>query len=280
MDRFIKKITPYNVTDPNNLSVLYCKGQFLTVNNQALFSLENILTLTNQVQHYIISIGCWNNHPIYLIILLESPVIPSNMSWQALRPIMLTVDMTSFKMLGYALQIAIWFENNQFCGRCGHSMQYISAQEFRMDCPHCQYMVYPRLNPSMIILVTRGDKILLAHSHRFSNTMYSTLAGFVEPGESVEQCAHREVWEEVQLTIKNLHYIGSQNWPYPNALMLGFHAEYETGEITPQADEIADAQWFSVYDLPTLPPKQAISRYLIDLYVSQYLGNSKPALPN
>jgi len=131
----------------------------------------------------------------------------------------------------------------------------------------------------MIVLITRGDEVLLARSPRFVPGVYSTLAGFAEPGESAEECLIREVREEVQVEVQNIQYVGSQCWPFPHSMMLGFHAEYAGGEIVPQADEIEDAQWFNIHSLPPLPASRSIARYLIDLYVAQRLGQPEPILP-
>jgi len=111
--------------------------------------------------------------------------------------------------------------------------------------------------------------MLLARNARWPTGMYSTLAGFVEVGESIEQTVHREVEEEVGLQVGNLNYLGSQSWPFPNSLMLGFHAQYVGGEIISNAAEIADARWFSHDELPNVPPGTAISRWLIDDFIKQ-----------
>ena len=151
--------------------------------------------------------------------------------------------------------------------------------ERAMYCATCDLRSYPRISPSMIVLITRGDEVLLARSPRFVPGVYSTLAGFAEPGESAEDCLIREVREEVQVEVKNIQYVGSQCWPFPHSMMLGFHAEYAGGEIVPQADEIEDAQWFNVHQLPPLPASRSIARYLIDLYVARRLGHAEPVLP-
>jgi NAD+ diphosphatase len=148
-----------------------------------------------------------------------------------------------------------------------------------MYCRDCDLRAYPRISPSMIVLITRGDEVLLARSPRFVTGVYSTLAGFAEPGESAEDCVHREVMEEVQVRVRNIQYKGSQCWPFPHSMMLGFHAEYDSGDIVPQVDEIEDAQWFSVHDMPPLPASRSIARYLIDLYLAQRLGLAEPVLP-
>lgn len=136
-----------------------------------------------------------------------------------------------------------------------------------MLCRECGIASYPRLSPSIIVLVHRGEEVLLARNHRFPDGVYSTLAGFVEPGESIEQTLVREVGEEVGVKVKNLEYLGSQPWPFPDSLMLGFHAEYDSGDIVLQEEEIADAQWFRCDNLPAIPGKKAISRWLIDDYL-------------
>ena len=136
-----------------------------------------------------------------------------------------------------------------------------------MICDECGIHAYPRLSPSIIVLIHKGQQVLLARNHRFPEGMYSTLAGFVEPGESIEETLVREVKEEVGVNVHKLQYLGSQSWPFPNSLMLGFHAEYESGDIELQEEEIADAQWFDCSALPNLPGGVAISRWLIDAYL-------------
>ncbi|MFD1261316.1 NAD(+) diphosphatase [Entomomonas asaccharolytica] len=279
MDSFVKANIPLQTTQ-KNLLLIYANNQFLCTDQyQVLFVLDDLFSSINQVDHQIISLGLWNNIPVHLVILDKQYSLLSHTHWQSLRPLMLQIDPITFKLLGYAAQLATWAIDYKFCGRCGSRMQHNSKQH-HMYCVACNNIVYPRLNPCMIILITRGDEILLARSPRFANNMYSTLAGFVEAGESVEDCVHREVHEEVGITINNLRYIGSQNWPYPYSLMLGFHADYAAGEITPQPDEIEDAQWFTIKKLPELPPKQAISRYLIDLYIAEKLATAKPTFPH
>lgn len=137
-----------------------------------------------------------------------------------------------------------------------------------MLCPNCDFIAYPQLYPCIIVLVTRGRQLLLAHSPHFLQAVYSTLAGFIEPGESAEDAVKREVKEEVNLNIKNIRYIYSQPWPFPNSLMLGFLAEYEGGEIQIDHQEIEDAQWFEPENLPKLPLALSISRFLIETHLN------------
>ena len=137
-----------------------------------------------------------------------------------------------------------------------------------MVCDHCRLRFYPRLSPSIIVLVHRDDEVLLGRNHLFPPDLFSTLAGFVEPGESIEETVRREVHEEVGVRVGRISYRGSQPWPFPNSLMLGFHAEYDSGDIVLQEDEIAEARWFPLDRLPRIPGKFAISRWLIDDYLT------------
>lgn len=223
-------------------------------------------------------IGHFHGDALYLLELERQVELPG-CSWQGLRQVMLHGDADLYRMLGYAAQIGTWASQNRFCGCCGSAMQRVPGER-AMHCAHCHLHHYPRLSPSMIVLVTRGDEVLLARSPRFVSGVYSTLAGFVEPGESVEQCVAREVREEVGVEVCDIEYVGSQNWPFPHSLMLGFHARYAGGAIVRQEEEIEDAQWFSVHDLPLLPAQRSIARYLIDLYVARRLGSSEPVLPD
>lgn len=145
----------------------------------------------------------------------------------------------------------------------------LHSQDRAMSCESCRLINYPRLSPSIIVLVTKGEEMLLARNANWPAKMYSTLAGFVEPGESIEQTVHREVFEEVGLKVQKLKYFGSQSWPFPNSLMLGFHAEYAGGDIVCQPEEIADAQWFTKDSMPQTPPKTAISGWLIEEFLEQ-----------
>lgn len=222
-------------------------------------------------------IGHLEGEPVYLLA-LDHPVSVAECQWQSLRAFMLQADFEHYRLLAYAAQIGTWAREHRFCGRCGSAMTQV-AGERAMQCAQCDLRSYPRISPSMIVLITRGDEILLARSPRFASGVYSTLAGFAEPGESAEECVVREVREEVSLEVRNIAYIGSQCWPFPHSLMLGFHAEYAGGEIIPQADEIEDAQWFHVDALPPLPASRSIARYLIDLYVARRSGLPEPVLP-
>ena len=173
---------------------------------------------------------------------------------------------------GRAVQLVEWARTHRYCGRCGEPT-VVADTERAMRCPACGLLSFPRLSPAMITLVTRGEpgpdqEVLLARGVQWTMPMYSCLAGFVEPGESLEAAVIREVFEEVAISVRNPRYFGSQPWPFPNSLMIGFTAEYEAGEIVCEPTEIADAGWFRRDALPNVPPGISIARSLIDAWVA------------
>ena len=167
-----------------------------------------------------------------------------------------------FALAGRALQMLAWERENAFCGRCGQDMVTHDHERAR-SCEPCGTLVYPRIAPCIIVLVHRGPEMLLARNANFPVRMFSTLAGFIEAGENVEECLVREVKEEVGVDVGNIRYFGSQSWPFPNQLMLGFFAEYTSGEIVCEDEEIAEAAWFTADDMPPIPPVHSISGQLI-----------------
>ncbi|MCB1686406.1 MAG: NAD(+) diphosphatase [Pseudomonadales bacterium] len=192
--------------------------------------------------------------------------LPEGFALAGLRDWLGRVEPPLFYLAGRAQQVIEWHNTHRFCGRCGSAMEDHGADRAK-TCPECDLVCYPRLAPSIIVLVTKGEELLLARNANWPTNMFSTLAGFVEPGESIEQTVHREVMEEVGLTVRNLRYRGSQSWPFPNQLMLGFHAQYAGGEICCNDEEIAEARWFRADNLPNIPPRTAISRWLIDAFL-------------
>ena len=170
---------------------------------------------------------------------------------------------TEERFLAYrAKALTGWHRETKFCGACGSKL-VPDAKLTAMDCPECKRIIFPRISPCIIVLINKGDKILLArHSYR-NQDMYTCIAGFMEAGESAENAVKREVKEEVGLNIKNISYRGSQSWPFPDQLMLGFTAEYESGELKLQKEEIADAQWFDRDNCPASPKPGSIAYRLI-----------------
>lgn len=216
-------------------------------------------------------LGYWNEQPCYAIeIDADDQPDPLKYARGNLYHILGRVDERLFALAGRAQQLLDWERDHQFCGRCGQRMR-VDSQERAMRCDSCRTINYPRIAPCVIVLVTRGEELLLARNANFPQPMYSTLAGFIEAGENVEETLAREVREEVGVEVDHLRYFQSQSWPFPNQLMLGFFADYAGGDIVCDPTEIADARWFHYTDLPMVPPAASISGQLIGHYI-QSLG--------
>ena len=198
-------------------------------------------------------------------------VAPQGWIWQGLRALFGALDEAQFALAGRALQIVDWDRTHQYCGACGRATAARTSERSR-ECPGCGLVAYPRLAPAVMGLVRREKELLLARAPRFPKDMYSALAGFVEPGETLEQCLEREVYEEVGIKVRNVRYFASQPWPFPHSLMIAFFADYCSGEIRVDGTEIEDAKWFDVKtleNLPRLPARISIARRLIDAAVGE-----------
>ena len=194
---------------------------------------------------------------------------PNGMRFEALRPILSQMNERLCSLAVRAQQIIDWDRTHQFCGRCG-SKTRTHLTERAKECSQCGTLHFPRVEPAVIVLVQRDGELLLARARRFETPMYSTIAGFVEPGETLEEAVEREVKEETGLAIREIQYFGSQPWPFPHSLMIGFTANYANGEITLNDGENVDAGWFSVDNLPQLPSKVSIARRLIDSFIEKH----------
>jgi NAD+ diphosphatase len=192
---------------------------------------------------------------------------------EGLRKLWGALDEDVFFAAGRAMQVALWAQTHRFCGGCGAETRR-DAGERCARCPRCGLGNYPRISPAIIVLVRRGEEALLARAPRLPAGTYSTLAGFVDVGESLEETLAREVREEVGIEVKNPRYFGSQPWPFPHSLMLGFMADYAGGVIAVDGEEILDARWFRADALPQVPPPLSIARKLIDAWVSEATGRA------
>ena len=196
---------------------------------------------------------------------------PQGWVWQGLRALFGALDDAQFALAGRALQVVDWDRTHQYCGACGRATA-ASASERSRQCPGCGRVAYPRLSPAVMGLVRREKELLLARSPRFPEGMYSALAGFVEPGETLEQCLEREIHEEVGIRVRKARYFASQPWPFPHSLMIAFFAEYDSGGLRADGAEIEDVQWFDVGNLPRLPARISIARRLIDAAIGEMLA--------
>jgi NAD+ diphosphatase len=211
--------------------------------------------------------GYWHEQPCYALEIGDSdPLDPMQYQRGSLYQVLGRVDEQLFALVGRASQLLDWERDHQFCGRCGVQMRPDDGER-AMRCDPCGTISYPRISPCVIVLITRGEELLLARNANFPQPMYSTLAGFIEAGETVEDTLVREVREEVGVEVRNLRYFQSQSWPFPNQLMLGFFAEYAGGDIVCDETEIADAQWFHYSELPIIPPPSSVAGQLIRHYI-------------
>ncbi|HEV7663806.1 MAG TPA: NAD(+) diphosphatase [Chloroflexota bacterium] len=214
--------------------------------------------------HYL---GRLDDLDCYAISLDASLETPSGATAEGLRALYGRLPDDLFAIAGRAVQILLWDQTHRFCGRCGQPTVNAPAERAKL-CPACGLLSFPRLSPAVIMLVSRGDDLLLARNKAFADGFFSVLAGFVEPGESLEEAVAREVKEEVGLDVGDIRYFGSQPWPFPHQLMIGFTATSPGGEISLQEEEIAEAAWFNRHaELPKLPGKLSIARKLIDAFL-------------
>ncbi len=199
-----------------------------------------------------IYMGDYAGAPCIAAAIAEAADDSPRQQWHGLRSLWGVLEDAELGLASQASQLLGWDRDHRFCGRCGGATAPRTNERARY-CPNCHLSHYPRHAPAVMVRITRGDRILLARSPRFAPGMYSVLAGFVEAGESIEQAAHREVLEEVGLTIANLQYFTSQSWPFPHSLMIAFSADYRAGDIVLEDPEIEDAGWYRRDQLPGLP---------------------------
>lgn len=192
--------------------------------------------------------------------------LPEGFAFSPVRELSGKVSDSDMAIASYAVRILDFDRSTSFCGSCGSETRPLPTERARA-CSSCGRIFYPRISPAIIVLVKKGEEVLLARSSRFPAGVFSVIAGFNEPGENLEQTVHREVREEVGLTVQNLRYFGSEPWPFPDSLMIGFVAEHAGGEIRVDHQEIESAGWYTRATLPPFPSKTSISRALIDAWV-------------
>lgn len=266
MDIFVPGITEPRQASDSDLWFVFNAGSLLVIGEGAAArvpyrrELEELGVVAVRCRHYLGRLG---ERDCFTAAVEAPPELPEHAEWQGLRRLFGRLDETLLTIAGRAIQVVEWDDTHRYCGRCGSATVLKQGERARV-CPNCQLAGYPRLSPAVMGLVRRGPELLLARSPHFPEGMFSALAGFVEPGETLEQTLQREVREEVGVEITNLRYFDSQPWPFPHSLMIAFVADYVSGEIVPQPGEIEAAGWFGVDRLPRLPHPFSIARRLID----------------
>ncbi|MDT8423805.1 MAG: NAD(+) diphosphatase [Desulfuromonadales bacterium] len=212
-------------------------------------------------------IGQWDGRPCRVARSLEATPPHGAIIAALLSPEpQLPIDLLSLGALGR--QILLWERHSRFCGKCGKATRRIDGH-WGVRCSACNFERFPDLHPCVIVLIRRADELLLVRKAEWQPGRYGLVAGFLDLGECLEEAVAREVAEETGIRVENVHYAGSQAWPFPSQLMTGFRADYAGGEVCAQDDELEEARWFALDKLPTLPPKRSIARYLIDREVGR-----------
>ena len=264
--------TPENIntSSKTGISIILRNQEFLTSKtSEFLLFEEDDLKWSEMEMVSKQFIGYLNDKPCYLLEITLDSKLDKDLILTPLRNLLGRIPDSLFTVCSRSLQLSEWRKNNQFCGVCGTQM-IMHETERAMFCGCNNLLVYPKISPCVIVLVIKGEELLLAHNKNFPGTFYSTLAGFIEAGESAESAIHREIFEEVKVKVQNIKYFGSQSWPFPSQLMLGYHAEYLEGEITPDGEEIDLADWFHYKDLPQVPTGNiSISGQLIESYIEK-----------
>ncbi len=210
-----------------------------------------------------IFLGLFDTQPCWAVGVDPGQEAPAGRRWVPLRQLAMDVEADEWALAGRAVQLVEWDRTSRFCGRCGTATEPQATERSRR-CPRCGLRAYPRLAPAVIVLVERDGEALLARGSSFRAGRFSTVAGFVEPGETLEEAVRREVREEVGVQLGDVRYFASQPWPFPHSLMVGFVAQWRAGEIHVDGDEVVEAGWFRPDALPAVPPPLSIARWLID----------------
>jgi NAD+ diphosphatase len=216
--------------------------------------------------HYL---GLLDDRHCYAAEVSSEAAAPDGMAFYRLRGLFEALPESVFWVAGRAFQLLHWEQTHQYCGQCGQRT-HPAPDERARTCPNCGLTVYPRISPAIIVAVTKEDRILLAHAPRFPKGLYSVVAGFVEVGETFEECVRREVLEETGIAVRDIRYFGSQPWPFPHSLMVAFTAQYAGGSIRVDGVEITDAGWFRADELPQVPSRISVARRLIDWFSAEY----------
>lgn len=254
--------------NPTDLFILFYDAQVLMAD-------ENFLWHREQLSDYMLE----NAELVLLETQAGAAVIAVNMRQDfseilqakinPLRSLLLSSNQNEFLLVGRASQLVDWYNTHRFCGSCGGPTSH-HDQERALLCNTCSKHYFPRINPCVIMLVVKGTQMLLAQSSRIKTNFHSCLAGFIEIGETPEETVIREVKEEVNLTVDNVCYVKSQSWPFPSQLMLGFLADYKLGDIIPEPAEIAEARWYGIDNLPTVPSAEiSVAGELIQHFIAQ-----------
>lgn len=261
-----------NLTDASKYWFIFQNDQLLLLKSDKRFRIPDSSLLPRLEPFFLrqYKLGVFNGKGCYCAELDSFTALPIEFDAVSLRKAFEILGDEWYTAAAKAYSVINWDKNHQFCGRCGHRTRYKSGA-FERICDNCGLSLYPRISPSIIVLIQKNDTILMSRSPHFPPGAYGLIAGFVEAGESIEDAVHREVKEEVDIKVKNLRYFGSQSWPFPDSLMIGFTAEYASGDIHIDQQEIEAADWYSYDNLPGRPSSSiSIAKKLIDYFIAKH----------
>lgn len=266
---FIPAVTSILPKSNEDIYFLFDKDELLvkSVDNKAIIpSIKDLENLElNSTQYF----GSVNGKNCFCGELSKDAIIPSNMYFSKFKSLTHHLTEEMFWIGGRAIQIVNFNNDHKYCGRCGTFAVNVIGERAK-KCPKCGLVNYPRISPAIIVAIVREGKLLLAHNTQSAVDLYSVVAGFVEVGETFEDCVVREVREETGITVKNIKYFGNQPWPFPNSLMIGFTAEYASGEIQVDGKEISHADWYSPSEMPITPDSISIAKKLINWFIDNF----------
>lgn len=257
-----KKLPP----SKDSLIFGYFNDELLLVNDK--IPTFDTLNLNNIQPRDFLSIGQIGGITCHILKIDDDVNLNGEVNFIGLRQAysILAEDQLKAAILGF--QLFTWNRKTKYCGACGSETNFGESEDWVKKCPNCHESFFPKISPAIIVAISHKGKLLMAHHKRMASGIYTILAGFVNPGESLEECIHREVFEEAGIKVKNIKYFASQPWPFPDSLMVGFKAEYNGGELQPELNEITDLKWFAPTEIPEWPNRSSIARALIDDFIS------------
>jgi NAD+ diphosphatase len=254
------------MNDANPLCIVVQAGQLLLRESDLSFPALDVVDAMDIAPSHTHPVGILDGRYCRSTWVERDTPAPDGFVWRSLRSLLFVMDEAMLSVAGRAAQIAEWARTHRFCGACGNAMQLV-PKERCYRCDACHMMAYPRISPAMMVLIRKGDKVLMAMHTASPSKRFTPLAGFLEAGESIEEAVHREVFEEVGLRVHKLQYFGSQSWPFPHSLMIAFTAEYLDGEIRIDENELSEARWFGPDDeWPEKVPHVSVSSILVDAH--------------
>lgn len=266
---FIPAVTATLPETNQDMYFLFYKDELLVKSEDNKAIIPAIKDLKNLELINIQYLGSINGQNCFCGELNKDSILPNDMYFSKLKALAHKLSTDLFWIGGRAVQIVNFNNDHKFCGRCGALAQNVDGERAK-KCPKCGLVNYPRISPAIIVAVVKEEKLLLAHNNQAPKDLYSVVAGFVEAGETFEECVVREVREETGITVKNIKYFGNQPWPFPNSLMIGFTAEYASGEIQVDGKEIGHADWYSSTEMPVTPDSISIAKELIGWFTQNY----------